>query len=444
MRCLLINSPLYRERSSEKEDYLPPLGLGYIATHVKKAGIEVSILDCIKERLGINEILAILQKQQPDFIGINIFTQNYEIVRDIVENLHINASVIIGGQVVKSIFSDILQWNVDNRLLIVIGEGELIIPALINGECCEHPYAVCGKNQVYKVDKNSSYFPSNLSKSFLDRSFFKSYTTINHYGDNEAAIVTSRGCMYNCAFCGGAHDLNNDITIRYRRPDDIESELRDIVSDNPTITSIRVLDDLFLRDMHSIKEACTLFEKFDNLSWRAMAHVLSFTNTYHFLPALRQSGCRELFLGIESGSPAMRARINKLGTVKQVETVVTEILKCGIDVKGYFIYGFPDETLSDAIATYELALRLAKISNTLRGNFRTSVFQFRPYHGTQLYEEILQSGKKIPPIECNSALNIFSGRSQFNFQSGNYSKIEDNVLNNFIVNTQLLTEKTDV
>lgn len=74
MKCILLNSPIYRERSEVKEDYLPPLGLGYIATTLEKSGVDVDIVDCVREHFGVDEIFKLLEQQTPDFVGVNIFT----------------------------------------------------------------------------------------------------------------------------------------------------------------------------------------------------------------------------------------------------------------------------------------------------------------------------------------------------------------------------------
>lgn len=440
MKCILLNSPIYRKRSEAKEDYLPPLGLGYIATSLEEAGVNVEIVDCVKERLGIDEIFELLKKQVPDFVGINIFTQNFETVKEIIEQCPIKTTIIIGGQVVKCIYEEILQWNVSNKLDIVIGEGELILPELINGTCLEPPIINAGNKAVFRVDKHSRYFPNDLDSVHLNREMLKEDIVINHYGQKEAAIITSRGCMYNCAFCGGAHNLNQDVTIRYRSICDIEREIKEIGLADSDIKSIRVLDDLFLRDQESIDNAVVLFEKFPQLSWRGMVHIFTFLKRAKMLSSLKQSGCREMFIGIESGSEHIRKKINKPGTVEQVVDVVSAILNSGIDVKGYFMYGFPGETGNDAEETYILAKRLNEISSKTEGKFRASVFQFRPYHGTQLYYEIIKSGRTIVPISSNKGLNVMDGRSQFNFQSGNYSDIDDNNLNEYILRTQNLSE----
>ena len=56
MKFMLLNSPLYWNSSNVEEDYLPPLGLGYIATYLKKANIDVELVDCVQQRLGVKEI----------------------------------------------------------------------------------------------------------------------------------------------------------------------------------------------------------------------------------------------------------------------------------------------------------------------------------------------------------------------------------------------------
>ena len=49
-KCILINSPIFWDAAAEGENYLLLLGLGYIATYIEKAGIEVEIVDVVKER----------------------------------------------------------------------------------------------------------------------------------------------------------------------------------------------------------------------------------------------------------------------------------------------------------------------------------------------------------------------------------------------------------
>lgn len=440
-KFILFNSPIFWDATKEKEQYLSPLGLGYIATYLEKAGIDVTIVDCVKERKSVNDIVDFINKTHPDYIGINIFTQNYEMVKYIIESITITCDCFIGGQVVKSIYLDILRWNTQNRLNIIIGEGEFIISALVSGRCKQIPEQENDQKVVYRVNKNSEYFPKDISNIFLNRKYLGNEIIYNHYGEKEIAIITSRGCAFDCAFCGGAKSLNKDITTRIRTEESVITEIREILSAYPDIQSIRVLDDLFLRNGKSIDMTNNIFLKFPHLSWRGMVHVLSLAKDVEKVKKLRRGRCRELFIGIESGSESVRRKINKLGTIDDIITVSKAILESGIDLKGYFIYGFPGETKEDFQKTYELASKIKEISTNTTGTFRTSVFQFRPYHGTQLYNEIVKSTGIIHECEFNQSISKFEGRSQFNFDFGNYSKEKDEILSQYIIKTQELTKE---
>lgn len=438
-KFVLINSPLFWERTNEEEEYLSPLGLGYIATYLKKVGLEVLLLDSVKEKLGVEDILKQVSEIKPEFVGINVFTQNYELVQYIIEKMSIQCECFVGGQVVKSIYETILDWKTSNKVNIIIGEGELIIPAIVLENCKEKPIEHLDNKFVYKVDMNSQYFPEDISKIYLDRSFLKDEIINNHYGEKEAAIITSRGCAYDCAFCGGARGLNKDISIRMKDVESVKHEIAEICDLYPDLKSIRILDDLFLRNETSISQAADIFQEFSQLHWRGMVHVLSLIKCLDKIQLLKNCNCKELFVGIESGSNTIRKRINKLGDISSVISVIRELLIHGIDVKGYFMYGFPDETQEDMEETYKLACELRNISEKCEGTFRPSVFQFRPYHGTRLYNEILEKGIDIPNCHYNSSYTL-KGRSQFNFCSGNYSRVPDEILEEYIVKTQKIME----
>ena len=437
-KFLLLNSPIFWDSTKEGEQYLSPLGLGYIATYLDKAGIEVEIVDCIKEKISVKQIVDLINKRNPDFWGMNVFTQNYDMVKYIFERVKIDGEAFVGGQAVKNIYNDILLWDIDGKINIIIGEGEFILPDIALDICQEPPVIIQENKKVYWVDKDSKYYPNNISDIYLDRRFLNDEIVTNHYGEKEAAIITSRGCMYNCAFCGGARNLNQDITIRTRTEESVVKEISKIVKIYPGVQSVRILDDLFLRNARSIEMARRIFAPFQELSWRGMVHVLSLAKDLDKICELTQSRCKELFIGIESGSKQIRKRINKLGSVEDIINVSKRIMENGIDLKGYFIYGFPKETKEDFRFTYELAYRLKEISETTTGTFRTSVFQFRPYHGTQLYNEILSDGGIIKSCTFNDSISQFEGRSQFNFEFGNYSLESDELLNDYIVKTQKL------
>lgn len=424
-QVVLFNSPIYPESQDDKEEHLPPLGLGYIATELNRAGIPAEIIDCVHDQLGIDEIVKIINKGSFDCVGFNIFSINIEIVKAILLRLERSVHVFLGGKVVEYIWDEVSHWGYRYPITAIIGEGELIFPALILNNCIENPIATEGSFSVYRVDSNSVYYPKDLDAISLDRTLFCGREIKNRFGLLESCIVASRGCIYNCAFCGGAQDSNPNITPRYRSCPNISNEIKAIIQLSPATKSIRILDDLFLRDRKSIIDACNIFDAFPQIHWRCMAHVQSFINNLDMIGALKKSGCDEVFIGIESGSPEIRRKIQKAGSIEDVIRCVESLLQVGISVKGYFICGFPGETAQQINETVNLALMLKRIEGSLNASFRASAFQFRPYHGTKLYNEIIASGQH--PIFTNGD-ELTSTKKQYNFSSGNYSCISNDVL----------------
>ena len=424
-QVVLFNSPIYPESQDDKEEHLPPLGLGYIATELNRAGIPAEIVDCVHDQLGIDEIVKIINKGSFDCVGFNIFSINIEIVKAILLRLERSVHVFLGGKVVEYIWDEVSHWGYRYPITAIIGEGELILPALILNNCIENPIATEGSFSVYRVDSNSVYYPKDLDAISLDRTLFCGREIKNRFGLLESCIVASRGCIYNCAFCGGAQDSNPNITPRYRSCPNISNEIKAIIQLSPATKSIRILDDLFLRDRKSIINACNIFNAFPQIHWRCMAHVQSFINNLDMIGALKKSGCDEVFIGIESGSPEIRRKIQKAGSIEAVIRCVESLLQVGISVKGYFICGFPGETAQQINETVNLALMLKRIEGSLNASFRASAFQFRPYHGTKLYNEITASGHH--PIFINGD-ELTSTKKQYNFSSGNYSCISNDVL----------------
>lgn len=436
MKVLIINSPIYNKKVADKEDYLPPFGQGYIATSLQKQNIDTKIIDAVYKNYTVDELLQMIEKEKPVAVGINIFSINYHLVKELIEKCQIKTTFIVGGKSTKFLYQDILNFNTPNLINVIIGEGEYIIPAIIQDNIAESPIISTENKKVYQVNSDSIYFPKDLSQTKLDRSLFADRQITNVYGEIEEAIVTSRECLYNCAFCGGARSLNKDVSVRIRPKEDITTELEYIKQTNPNTQSIRILDDLFLKNADSIKTAIEIFSKF-NFHWRAMCHINSLKNADDLLEELYNSGCRELEIGIESGSERIRNYIHKIGTVEEIKIGITKLLKAGINVKGYFMYGLPTETYEECMQTYNLADALSEISKHTKGKFRTSAFQFRPYHGTELYNQI---NKQIE-YRHDDTLNALEGRRQFNFTAGNFSNCPEEIINELIIKTNQIGEE---
>ena len=441
MHIIILNSPLFREISNlYDEDSLPPIGLGLIATSLQKKGLGVELIDAVALNIPLADLIKQVSETKPSFICTNVFTTNLELVREFVESIVFKTHFIIGGLSTQSLYNEILSWKSDNPISIVHGDGELITADIIQNMVREQPKLENGNRQYYEVSTNSVYFVKDISTNNLNRAFFVNEPVVHPFGFIEANIITSRGCIYNCSFCAAARSLNKQFDIREKSVSSVVEEILHLTQIYPGLQSIRVLDDLFLKNGQSIGKAIEIFNQF-NLQWRSMAHVQSFRGVDdQMVKLLRESGCNELFIGIESGSPKILKEIHKTTNLEVIKESISKLLRNGINVKGYFIYGFPGETLEDFEMTFSLAKYLKAISKKFRSQFRTSVFQYRPYHGTEIYHSLgdqfgSTAFSKVKAIEPNKELSDLVGRLQFNFHSGNYSSESIETVREFVYKT---------
>lgn len=425
----IFNSPLYHDKYDDGENHLPPLGQGYIVTKLRQNGIPAELIDCVHEQLGVVDIISIINQSNCQNIGFNVFSVNMDLVREILTGINRDVQIFLGGKAIEYLWKEILGWNIYNPITFIIGEGEYIFPDLVRKSSKESAVFDDGHNKVYLINKHSCYYPQNLDSDYLDRTLFHQREIKNKFGRLESCIIASRGCIYNCTFCGGATSANPHTTARVRTNGSLMQEINDIISICPEVDSIRVLDDLFLRNRNSIIDAIQLFASFPELYWRCMAHIKSFVGNEDLMLALKDSGCDEVFIGVESGSDKIRRLINKQGRISEVISVIKSLLTVGINVKGYFMCGFPDETDEQIQATVRLARLLREVADHTPGDFRATAFQFRPYHGTQLYKQLFGAGKSIV---YHNQQNLKSAKRQYSFSAGNFSKVDETALDNYI------------
>lgn len=135
---------------------------------------------------------------------------------------------------------------------------------------------------------------------------------------------------------------------------------------------------------------------------------------------------REVALGIESGSNRILAAMDKRIDAEMTERVAGRLVSHGISVKGYFILGFPGESQGDLDATIQHIRNLWDISERHSGDIRASVFEFRPYPGTPVWQTLIDVGHSADALlayddvdlTADGAHEFMRQRDEFNFSVG--------------------------
>ncbi len=437
---VLINSPLknydYVQRFNDFT--LPVLGLGYIATYAKKRGFNVAVLDTEANGLGISKIAAIVNDASPRWVGLNLLAPTYRYSVEILQNIHPDIHVMLGGHQAKAMPEEILNDIRIPRIdAMILGEGEYRVAAILEDKTRRSELPSIwwreGKSTVQSVplmtleQMNHWLAPDINILPFVGREFFVQDPFRAADGRWEVNLVGSRGCPYDCSFCGAAKSANPDVSIRMRSPENIVSEMF-FLADEYGATAFRFVDDLFLASPPFMKECLKLFKDQkigDRFVWDATGriNVLS-RSSDDMLDLMREAGCREVALGIESGNERLLSYMEKRITVDMIKKAVAALTKRGINVKGYFILGFPTETYSELLDTVRLIEELWEISDRNPGNFRCSAFEFRPYPGTPEWKRLIESGKYTPSqlllyehidLTGNGAIAELLERDEFNF-----------------------------
>ncbi|MEV0036221.1 radical SAM protein [Streptomyces sp. NPDC050804] len=441
--ALFVNAPLrdYGVRPRVNDYTLPVLGMAYIATYAQEiGGFNVGVLDAEAHGLGIAGTIALINTARPRWVGMNLLAPTYEMSARIAAGLRPDIAVMVGGHHARAMPERILaDPRMANLRALVIGEGEPRVAALLGDHRrrADLPGVMwrdrlLGRNNVGLArggDTARWLSPGIDTLPMVNRVFLPQDPYVADDGRTEANIVGSRGCPYDCGFCGAAVSANPDVKIRARAPENIITEL-EVLHDTHGATAFRFVDDLFLGAASVIRpqmEAFTRHRVGDRFVWDATGriNVLHRVDT-NMLDTLARNGLREVALGIESGSDRVLADMDKRITARMTESVTRRLLERGIGVKGYFILGYPGERHDDLQATVRHIHNLWNLADRHGGTFRASVFEFRPYPGTPVWKTLTEAGHSPERLLAYSDVDLtqdgadesMRGRDEFNFSVG--------------------------
>lgn len=205
-------------------------------------------------------------------------------------------------------------------------------------------------------------FISNLdSIPFPDRKFIRQDRTIalteKNDGERIASILSSRGCFlkYPCIFCTGDHDVFGD-KIRRRSVNNVLNEIEKLIADWK-VDFLKFADAEINSSVNWLKEFCyNKIKRGIDLPFGCNLHAGNITK--ELLELLKKAGCREVWIGCESGSPRILKEIRKCITVGQIIKVFDWGKEAGLTRRAYFILGSPSENLRDIRLTEKLAKRI--------------------------------------------------------------------------------------
>lgn len=333
-----------------------PLSLMYLAAMVRQHDYDVQILDC---RDGIKDL------PEARFYGFSCATPQINEAKKIARMVGKERSIIGGAH------ASLLPLDcVGDFQYVVRGEGEYALLDILAG--CSP--GIIEKGRIKNLDSIPYPAWDMVTQPFSDTLF-----PGERYGKGKlaATLIGSRGCPYQCSFCGNVHT----VPVVYRSVADIIGELKELIKRG--VRHFRFEDDCFT--IHPAFEI--LCRELTEIDIRYKCHTRSDLMTDEKAALMAMSGCEECGLGVESADNHVLKINNKRLTVEDHKKAIVILKNAGIRVKTYFVTGLPGET--------EKTLELNK-QFVLETNIdKWTVSTFCPYPGSPVFRSPGRFGVEI-------------------------------------------------
>lgn len=396
MRKLKI---LLMRPDSHPDELIPPIGLGYLVTALRKRN-RVEVLDGIKEKLTLEKFAEILKNKKYDVIGISIFTFHVMRVREyinLIRKISPDAKIILGGPHPSCAFANIFQFfpEIDWAFR---GEAEVgfarLMDLLSKNKNISSEDLATVPGLIWRIDgrtvANERIFVDDLDQfgtPSWDVLRPDTYPLAPHGGFFKnfpiAPIIITRGCPFSCTYCAG--HLISGKKIRFRSVEGVIEEIT-MLYHQYGIREIHIEDDNFTFNRQFVVDFCRkLKENNLDISWTCPNGVRLDTLDEELLLIMKDAGLYSISVGVESGSERILKDMKKSLTKKVIKEKIALIKKCGLEVSGFFIIGYPTETINDIMETINFSLEL----DLKRAGFSL----FKPFPGTEITRRLIESGE---------------------------------------------------
>lgn len=428
MKILLINPFIAKEEIFEKglKDVgalLPPLGLAYIAAVLEQDKHVVKIIDCsvlfAKEGYNKRNLEQDIRNFNPTIVGLTATSPQIESAKEIIDSakrILPECLTFLGGPHVTAL-PQVLR-DIKSLDYGIYGEGEILFRDMVRKiekrEKIENSPGLIWKDKKKIKIKKGNYI-ENLdelpmpARHLLPMQYYRP-SPANYRRLPATTIITSRGCPFQCIFC---HKPIFGYRLRAHSPKRVVDEIEYLMRQYE-IKDIQIFDDTFTLNKKRTEEICAeiLKRKLD-IVWNCMTRMDAIDE--RLLRLMHKAGCYEVGYGIESGTERILKLINKNVTKETIRNACKSAKKAGIDVRGFFMIGFPTETREEILETIKFAKKLD-----------VDVAQFMvvtPYPDTKLWELCEEHGK----------INV-GDWSNFTFYSPAHEPFTSNTLNSGEIN----------
>lgn len=302
------------------------------------------------------------------------------ILEHINDTILFGVTTIIGDQIRFSLALAEFLKSVAPQIPIVFGG---VFPSMAPGITMENPFidfVICGEGedsivelaeaisggQNYSGIKNLSWKKDGkiVHNEYgplrdLNDPVMPDWEQINLLDYKEANIYSSKGCASKCSFC--YNNVFNRATFRVRKPQLVINEIR-YLHTKYGVTKFSFVDDNFFMNLNHAKEMIAAIKELEfDITWETTCRADDFMRfSDDFMNDLEKSGCKELYMGIESGSDKMLKNMQKRIKSEMVFQCCDKAIRYRIRPRLLFMIGIIGETAKDRKLTFKIVDLLRK------------------------------------------------------------------------------------
>jgi radical SAM superfamily enzyme YgiQ (UPF0313 family) len=363
MRILLVKPSHLR---AYQPSMVPPLGLMVLASVLRdKGGHDVAMVDTRLYEDPASAIDRALKDFQPDVIGISYITFERDHAALLCRQFRAwrqDVPIILGGPHPSALpVASLEQTGADAA---VIGEGEEVLPSLVEALVSRHRPGLQGvvlKGDIHTAGPQTPAPAPDVNLlplpawDLVDLDEYARHPSMCILGPWRYAVMsTSRGCPWRCVYCHNLHGKR----FRPRSLERVGEEL-DLLQHRLGRGVVEILDDSFNANPDRAKGILELFCRTDGRLQPAFPNgIRSDLVDSEMLDLMKRSGTRYISFAIESGSPEVQRRIHKNLDLDAARLAIEGASARGLYSNGFFMLGFPGETLGEMLRTIRFSLEV--------------------------------------------------------------------------------------
>ncbi len=374
----------------------PPLGTIWAAALLRQHGFDVLLFDTMFAD-NPNEIIVVLDKYKPDVLvvyddGFNFLTKmcltNMREAAFVMQNIakHYGCQVIITSSDAADNYEKYLNNGAD---FVIIGEAEYTLLELIKELNEIKPHITKINGLVYLIDKEPHKNIKRTASKKLDELPLPAWDLVDIYPYKEMwlkkhgyfsiNIATTRGCPFKCNWCAKPMYGNE---YNMRSATNVVKEIT-LLKQFFNMDHIWFCDDIFGLKRSWVQEFAELVNDGGVKTAYKIQSRADLLVEEKYVTFLELSGCKEVWMGAESGSQKILDAMDKGITVEQIKEARKLLKQYNIKAAFFLQYGYLGETLTDIYKTIDL------LKETMPDDIGISVSY--PLPGTKFYNNIKQS-----------------------------------------------------